>query len=96
MIAVNDYATASSIAYYADYGTFGLTDGSVIEGPVFNVESNLDDPDGIGCIDVIVDTAKNVFDSVYADKFAWAEFPDALIPELPERLRNNVQRIRTE
>ena len=91
MIRVMDYDIASNIAYYANYGTFGLTDGTVIEGPIFNVESECDDPDGIGCIDVAVDEIKNVYDSVFADKFSWAEFPDSLLPRLPERLRSKVK-----
>ena len=87
MIRTENCDCAFMVAYYADYGTFGLRDGSVVSGPIFNVESEYDDPDGIGCIDVLTNQEKNSGTSVYADQLAWAEFPDVDAGDLPERLR---------
>lgn len=83
-----DYDRAADISFFARNGVFGLNDGSVIKGPISNVESEYDDPNGIGCIDVIVDEDRGVLDCVYPNTFAWAEFDGLEANDLPERLRD--------
>lgn len=91
MIRTTEYDCAASISFYADYGTFGLKDGTIVRGPIDTIESAYDEPNGIGCIDIVTNDVKNYGTSVYADQFAWAEFPDSLFPRLPERLRSKVK-----
>ena len=49
-------------------------DGNVIKGRILGAVSADDDPSGISCIDVR--TAPHLYDSVYENNFAWAEFQD--------------------
>lgn len=68
-------AIASSLPYCARV-VICLKDGSIVSGTIDTVESELDDPNGVGCIDVCTDSYNNYGKSVYADQFAWAELDE--------------------
>lgn len=57
-----------------EHGRFHLKDGSTIEGEIINFVSDVDDPNGISCIDVA--TGEHSGKSVYSNQFDWAEIEE--------------------
>lgn len=78
MQKITNYKKAASIAWHKGKGIFCKKDGTIIKGSILNVESDVDEPSGIGCIDIVTpsDEEQRTFSCVYANEFAWAEFDD--------------------
>lgn len=58
MIRTTDCNRATNIAFYANRRTFGLKNGTIIHGSIDTIESEYDNPNGIGCIDVVTEEMK--------------------------------------
>lgn len=63
-----DYAEACRILDRKGHGTIRMKDGLVIKGGLSDIQSPLNDPDGIGYIS-IDEGAKGLVSDVYADEF---------------------------
>jgi len=76
MKRIINFEDAASVAWYKDKGTFCKKDGTILKGAILDVESDQDDPDGIGWIGVETRPETHSGTAIYANEFAWAEFDD--------------------